>query len=73
MNYPYEGYLGRVKVLNAKQTVSLGEGEIIARDPDGMPKILLDNGDTVYGYESWWTPVTELDGYGVLNRFDTIQ
>lgn len=63
-DFPYEGYIGRVKVVNASQTQDLGEGQIIGREDPlnlGMDtvKILLDNGNIIYGCECWWTPVED--------------
>ena len=62
LEFPYEGYMGRVKVFSADQSQYLGEGQIIGReDPLGLGmdtvKIMLVTGATIYGCECWWTPV----------------
>ena len=50
----------RVKVWDAGKENYLGEGCIIGeRKVLGIttPKILLDTGKIVFGYETWWRPV----------------
>lgn len=66
LEYPYEGYIGRVKVISADQRQSLGEGQIIGREDPlnlGMDTvtILLDDGRIIYGCECWWTPIKTRD------------
>lgn len=52
----------RVRVLNADQTEDLGLGTIVGHKEVEVfghkcetPEILLDSGETVYGYETWWS------------------
>ena len=68
----------RVDVWNADQSEHLGQGTLLGRVdielvgsdkeffgcdvlPD-VPKIQLDSGGIVYGYECWWHPVESTNG-----------
>ena len=54
----------RVRVLSADQSEDLGLGTIVGyHDVEAFghevqtPEILLDDGETVFGYETWWAKV----------------
>jgi len=54
----------RVRVLNADQSEDLGLGTIVDYHDIEVfghevqtPEILLDNGETVFGYETWWAKI----------------
>ena len=35
----------------------IGQQGVADRTDDGNIKIILDNGDVLYGYECWWKPI----------------
>ena len=42
----------------------IGKKGVIAGvdESDGMPKIQLDDGTTLFGYECWWEPIVRRGG-----------
>lgn len=58
----------RVRVADVDGT-ELGLGTLISETPiEGLPfttpKIQLDSGRIIYGYECWWTPVSAISDGG---------